>query len=138
MTELNEKRTTACLSSKSAYIALLCSSPVLLVLVFRGNWEMGIGAWICTGVVILVMQTRWDLRERPWFWLTISLALLLQIPLVLLIPWRDRGLTGISLLPLGVLDYGIVYGCVKLVEKAVWQLSGQKDQHSVSGSADEM
>jgi hypothetical protein len=105
------------LTSKSAYIALLFALPVLLVFLFFGKWEMGIGAWICGGLVMLVLKTRWDLRGSLWFWMSIGVALLVQVPIVLLIPWGNRGLTGISLLPVAVVDYGLVYGCVKLAEK---------------------
>jgi hypothetical protein len=52
-----------------------------------------------------------------WFWITIVFATLLQAPIVLLIPWEDRSLTWITFLPVAVLDYALVYGCVKLVEK---------------------
>jgi hypothetical protein len=49
--------------------------------------------------------------------MAVAFGFLLQVPIVLLIPWNNRNLTGISLLPVAVLDYGLVYGCVKLVEK---------------------
>lgn len=105
------------LTSKSAYLALLCSLPVLLVFALLGDWRTGIGAAICCGLVILVVMVRWDLRKHWWFWAVIVFGAALQVPIVLLVPWGNRGLTGISLLPLGVLDYGVVYGCVKLAEK---------------------
>ena len=114
---IDSKVPTRELTSKAAYIALLYALPVLLIFAVLGSWEMGIGAWICSGLVLLVVKSHWDLRGSPWFWLSISLALLLQVPIVLLIPWGNRGLTGISLLPVGVVDYGLVYGCVKLAEK---------------------
>jgi hypothetical protein len=82
-----------------------------------GKVHLGVGAWICSGLVILVVRTRWDLRMHVWFWITIVFAELLQAPIVLLIPWEDRNLTWITFLPVAVLDYGLVYGCVRLVEK---------------------
>lgn len=117
MAAIDSRPQTRELTSKSAYIALLYASPVLLTFVFLGKWEMGIGAWICTGLVLLVVRSHWDLRGNYWFWLSIGVALLLQVPIVRLIPWGNRGLTGMSLLPLAVADYGLVYGCVKLAEK---------------------
>ena len=117
MPAIDSKVPTRELTSKSAYVALLFALPVLLIFVAFGKWEMGIGAWICAGLVGLVMKSHWDLRESSWFWLSICVAILLQVPIVLLIPWGNRGLTGISLLPVAVVDYGLVYGCVKLAEK---------------------
>ena len=106
------------LTSKSAYLALLMALPVFVLSCIIGKWETGIGAWICAALVLLIVRQRWDLRRRVWFWIVIAAAFLLQVPLVLWIPWGNRGLTGISLLPLGLLDYGLVYGCLRLIEMA--------------------
>jgi hypothetical protein len=106
------------LTAKSAYLAMLIALPVFILFCILKRWEMGIGAWICAGLVVAIVRQRWDLRRRLWFWIVISAAFLLQVPLVVLIPWNDRNLTGISLLPVAVLDYGFVYGCIKLIEKA--------------------
>ena len=124
MAAIDSKVPTRKLTSKSAYVALLFALPVLLIFVYFGKWQMGIGAWICAGLVLLVMKSHWDLRESPWFWLSISVALLLQVPIILLIPWGNRGLTGISLVPVAVVDYGLVYGCVKLAEKMASRSEG--------------
>jgi hypothetical protein len=88
----------------------------MLLFCFLGKWETGIGAWICSGIVLLAVRVHWDLRKHVWFWIAVILAFIIQIPIVLLIPWDDRNLTGISLLPVAVLDYGLAYGCIKLAE----------------------
>jgi len=105
------------LSRKLGYVALLCALPVFILFCILGKWENGIGAWIGTAIVFMVVGVRWDLRRRFWFWIIIGLALLLQTPFVLLVPWNDRKMTWISLLPVGVLDYFFVYIFVKLGEK---------------------
>lgn len=112
------------LTAKGAYLAMLYSSPILVIFAYLGNFYTGIGASICTALVLLVIRTRWDLRKHAWFWITIAFVTLLQLPLVMFIPWKDRNLTGISLLPVAVFDYGIVYGCVKLVEKLMKRNGG--------------
>jgi hypothetical protein len=112
------------LTAKSAYIALLYAVPIFILFCFLGKWEMGIGAWICSGLVFLVMRTRWDLRKHVWFWIAVAFGFVLQAPIVLLIPWGNRNLTGISLLPVAVLDYGLVYGCVKVAELLMTRNAG--------------
>ena len=97
---------------------------MLVIFFFVGGLQLGIGAWICFTFVMLVVRIRWDLRRHAWFWITIVLALLLQIPLVLVIPWNNTNLTWITLLPVAVLDYAVVYGCVKLVEKMMKRSDG--------------
>jgi hypothetical protein len=105
------------ITTKDAYLILLCLTPILIVFAVLGKIWIGFGAWMCSGLVSLVVRSRWDLRMHVWFWATIFLAGLLQIPIVLFVPWNDRGLTWITFLPVAAMDYGLVYGCVKLVEK---------------------
>jgi hypothetical protein len=110
---------------------MLYASPVLLIFACLGNFYRGIGAAICVGLVMLVIMTRWDLRKHAWFWTIIVFAAFLQVPLVLFIPWKNRDLTGISLLPVAVLDYGIVYGCIKLAEKTMTRSDGAASRNPV-------
>lgn len=116
-TDANEKPRE--LTSKLAYLAMLIALPIFILFCILGKWETGIGAWICEGIVVLILIQRWDLRRHFWFWLIVALGALLQVPVVRLIPWNDRNLTGISLLPVGLLDYGLVYGRTRLVERTI-------------------
>jgi hypothetical protein len=117
MTTDDRREPTRDLTAKSAYVALFFALPVLLVFVLLGKWEMGIGAWICIGLVLIVVRSHWDLRANPWFWVSIALSVLFQIPLILMIPWNSRSVTGIILLPVAVVDYALVYGCIGLSER---------------------
>jgi hypothetical protein len=112
------------LTPQAAYLILLCSSPILIAFAILGKIWLGFGAWICSGLVMLVARTRWDLRMHVWFWITIVFGELLQIPIVLLIPWNERNLTWFAFLPVAVLDFGLVHGCVKLVEKMMTRNAG--------------
>jgi hypothetical protein len=115
--EANQREYPPKLTAGIAYLIALCSSPIMVIFWILYSLGTGIGAWICFTFVLLVVRIRWDLRRHAWFWITIALALLLQIPLVLLIPWNSRNLTWIILLPVAALDYSVVYGCVRLAEK---------------------
>jgi hypothetical protein len=110
-----------------AYLIALCSSPMLFIFFFVGGLQLGIGAWICFTFVMLVVRIRWDLRRHVWFWITIGLGMFLQIPLVLAIPWNDRNLTWIIFFPIAILDYAVVYGCVRFVEKLM-----KREQEAIS------
>lgn len=96
---------------------MACSSPIFFVLLYFGELEKGIGAWICAGIVICAARSRWDLKNHLWYWIVVVLAFILQVPLVLLVPWNNKHFSYISLLPVGVLDYAVLYGAMKLAEK---------------------
>ena len=117
------------LTAGIAYLIALCSSPVLVIFFFVGGLQLGFGAWICFSFVMLVVRIRWDLRRYVWFWITIGLALLCQIPLVLMIPWNDRNLTWITAFPVALLDYAAIYGCIRLLEKLMKREAGTISSH---------
>ena len=68
---------------------------------------------------MMAIRARWDLRRRGWFWVTAAVLVGFHVFLVLYIPWTDKSYPGYTLLPVGLLDYGIMYGCINLVEKVV-------------------
>jgi hypothetical protein len=119
MLESRDEESPRELTGKSAYWSMLYALPVLITVAYFGNFYIGIGAAICAGLVFLVIRTRWDLRRYPWFWITILFMFILQTPFVILIPWKSRNLTGITMLPFAVADYCVVYGWVKLAEKVM-------------------
>ena len=105
---------------KLGYLALLIASPVPVVFAFFGRWEMGIGAWLCAGVVVLVAQTHWNFRKSGWFWASLAVSGLLDAPLVWWIPWGDSSLIGIAVVPVLLLSYGMALGCVRLAKRLAY------------------
>ena len=106
------------LTAKGSYIMVFCSSPILLIFGRFGDLYRGIGAWFCAYTVLAVIRMRWDLRRQVWFWITIVFVAFWQVPLVLFLPWESNN-ARIIFFPVMLLDYGVVYGCVKLVENAM-------------------
>lgn len=101
----------------AALLAMLFSSPIFLLFIYLHKVEQGIGAWICAGIVVVSIIVRWDLRKSAWFWVAILIGALLQLPFVVFVPWTNRYMSFVSFLPFGLLDYAMVYGCIKLAEK---------------------
>lgn len=104
-------------SAKFAFIALLCSSPILIPFAYFGRIEQGLGASGCFVMVILALRYRWDLRGYVWFWLAIVVILLIQIPVVVLTPWG--ALAGRSIYPIAIADGALSCGCLKLAEMLI-------------------
>lgn len=119
MKTMSSQTSTHVLTRKTALLAMLFASPVFLLFIYLGKVEEGIGVWICVGMVAAAIIVRWDLRRSAWFWLAVLIAGLLQIPFAVFVPWTNRHMSFVSFLPFGVLDYAIVYGCIKLAEKII-------------------
>jgi hypothetical protein len=73
-------------------------------------------ATISAALIVVSIRYFSDLRKRVWFWATIVFVGFLHLALVLVVSWPDTDYRGIQLLPIGVLDFGIIYGIIRLVE----------------------
>ena len=98
-------------------VAGLSSLLPLLLFAYFGNAGRGRAAAICVAVVVVAVRARWDLTKYAWFWWTLTILIVLHIPVIVLVPWTSKSYPGITLLPVAVVDYAIVYGCIKLAEK---------------------
>jgi len=56
----------------------------------------------------------------------VVLAIPLQIPFVLYVPWDNRNWTYITFLPIAFLDFAVVYGAFKLGETIVKRLDARR------------
>lgn len=116
MGENRHKQSIDSVTTKWAIVAGICTSPLFILFTYFGDPGRGRAAWVSAISLALATRFLWDLRRRVWFWLTISIIALLHVPLILLLPWPLQQLNRIALLPAGLLDFGIAYGIIRLVE----------------------
>ncbi len=97
-------------------VALL--APVFFFFVYLGRAQMGFTACIALGMVMVAIRFRWKLRKYPWFWGTIGLMLLLQIPLLFIVRWPHTNYPTIGFsMPLGIAEFLVVSAAISLAEK---------------------
>jgi hypothetical protein len=104
------------LTKKWAFLAILLAVPVFFLFAYSGDPGRGRAAAISVGVIVIAVRARWDLKNNPWFWTTVAIIAACHILLVLFVPWTSRSYPGYALLPVGVLDFAIIYGAIKLAE----------------------
>ena len=102
-----------------AILAAICISPLYILFVYFGDSGRGRAACVSAFSIATAARFLWDLKKRVWFWGTIAIIVALHVPVILLIPWGDQNLSYVALLPLALLDFGIAYGIIRLVENAV-------------------
>jgi hypothetical protein len=100
-------------------LTMLSMIPMFLLFTYFGDAGKGRAAAIATGAIMLAVGGRSSLKSQRWFWVTLTIIIAVHVLLVLLIPWTSKSYPGPILLPFGALDYFIVWGCIKLVEKAM-------------------
>lgn len=124
MPEKNVKDQPRELTNKDYYWAILCSLPIFCFFAFMGRTDQGLGVAACFGVVFLAIRNRWNLRRHVWFWIAIACIVLIQVPIVVLIPWSGKGLTGRAIYPVAIVDGAIAYGCLKIAEHLIKKNNG--------------
>lgn len=119
MGENRHKQAVESLTRGWAIWAGICAAPLFILFAYLGDPGRGRAAWVSAGMIALAARLVWDLKNRVWFWVTIVVITLLHVPLILFIPWGDQSLPYVALLPMGLLDLGITYGIIRLVENAI-------------------
>jgi uncharacterized membrane protein YoaT (DUF817 family) len=93
-------------------------APVFFLITFLSNADMGLAACIVLGMVMLAIKFRWDLRKHLWFWGVIGFILALHIPVFRIVRWPQGNVpTLFYTMPLGIADFLIILGAVRLGEK---------------------
>jgi hypothetical protein len=126
LVQKDEKSPFDRLTRKTALVVLLLVLPIQFAFIHASFPGEGRAAAICAGMVMTSVWIRWDLRNHLWFWVTVTLLILLHVALVVSIPWTDHSYPGITLLPVALLDLAVAYGAIKLVELLVIFISRRK------------
>lgn len=119
MSAANDGQFLQGLTPRWAALAMLSSLPILILFAHLGELKRGETAWFCIGMLVIALRACWNLRKHVWFWVTAVILAGLHIPFIVFVPWTSTDYPGWALLPVGLLDFGVVYGCIKLVEKVM-------------------
>lgn len=119
MNEQSPKQVLDSLSWKSALVIALCASPLFFLFALLGDPGRGRAAAVGAFVIVLSARILWSLKRHVLFWFAQIVAIPCQIPLVLLNPWTNRDYPGVVTLPLALVDFAVVCGIFKLVERTM-------------------
>jgi hypothetical protein len=119
MKERSDNQAPNPFTRKWLLVVILCMVPLFFLFAFLGDPGRGRAVAICLGVTMTALRACWNLKRYPWFWMVLAVIVALHVLLVLSVHWNDKSYPGYTLLPFAVLNYGVVYGCFKLIEAAV-------------------
>ena len=98
--------------------------PVVLLFIHLGKEDVGRSVSIGLVTTLIAIRIRWDLRKHFWFWGTIVVLSLLQLPLVFALRWPSGWIPAIGTLPIALVDCLVILGGVRLVEKLMTKNKG--------------
>lgn len=119
MRSLNSRNPENRLTPLRGLIAVLCASPLFFYFAFNGDPARGRAAMLCGAVGLIAIECHWEKRKYVWFWVTVAILAVLHLPLVLFVRWQQQSYPGYTLLPFAILEFALVYGCIKLVAKVI-------------------
>jgi len=104
-------------------------APVFLLFIYLGKPDMGLAVFIVLGMMMFAVKIRWNLRKHFWFWAVIGFILALHVPLVLMVRWpQGSAPTLFYTMPLGIADFLIISGAVRLAERLFCKGSSPADE----------
>jgi len=111
---------------------MVLTSPLFFLFDSLGKPGNGRAAWIGAGMILIVMKVRWELRKHKWFWLTMFFIVAAHVPLVVFAPWTSRWIPAVGILPIGVADIAVMFGCLHIIEK--WMRVDETSDHPGAAS----
>jgi len=87
------------------------------VFLFFNQPELGLGTCESMAGLLIALRATWKLREHGWYWGAVVVAVAIQIPFILYVPWSNHAYRGTALTLFGFVDFIIVWGVIKLCDK---------------------
>jgi len=104
-------------------------APVFFLITYFYNADAGLAACIVLGLLLLAIKIRWYLRKHIWFWAIIVVILAVHIPLVFMVRVpQGHAPTLFYTMPLGIADFLIISGVLRLAEKFLSKGASSNDE----------
>jgi hypothetical protein len=102
---------------KFALLLIACEFATFVVFLLFNEPGVGLSACISVAVLMIAIRATWRLHVHRWYWVATAVSIALQAPFLVYVPWSNHAFRGTALLPFGLLDFILVWGCIKLAEK---------------------
>ena len=119
MKELTQSQAPDVFTRKWLLVVILCLIPPFVLFAYFGDPGRGRAAAICTAVIVTAVRAGWNLKGYAWFWVMLTIIVAMHVCLVFLVPWTSKSYPGPILLPFAIVDYVIVWGCIRLGKKVM-------------------
>lgn len=93
----------------------LAACVLLPLLDHIGRLELAIPIGAGAGTIGAVIKVNWELRERAWFWVTMTIITGLHVLLILYVPWRKGWVPAPATVGFCIVDLVIILGVLNLI-----------------------
>ena len=107
------------LSWRIRLLIFLVAAPMTFLLALYGRLELALPSINVIGVLGLTIWFKWKLRDRAWFWITMTVIAALHVPLILLVPWSDGWVPAMAIAGIDSVDFCLMIWIVSTVGNLV-------------------
>jgi len=102
---------------------LLClfigSIPIILLFDHFGRFDLARPALVTMAVLGFAIAIKWKLRGRVWFWIIMTVFVMLHVLLILSVTWTTEWVPAAVSTGIGTIDLYVMLAIVCVVEKFV-------------------
>jgi len=106
-------------------VGILCL-PIYILFSTFGNAGLGTVMACFVGTMIIAVRLRWELRRRLWFWIVMSIIVILHLVAILLIPWPNIQFRALVVFPFVAVDISLISYVIKLIARWRGEEDGKK------------
>ena len=96
---------------------IIGSLPIFWLFDHSGRLNLALPTLNFVGVLAFVIATKWKLRQRVWFWITMTIIVALHVPLILFVPWTTKWVPAIAIAAIDSADICAILAIVSVIGK---------------------
>ncbi len=102
-------------------VLAVIGGTVLIGLLFLhlGRFDLARPAIFSIAMTAIAVALKWELRQRVWFWITMTVIVALHVLLILFVPWTTKWVPAIVIIPIGIADLYAMLAILSVVGKFV-------------------
>lgn len=116
---MNSENVTSRTAARWGLLVAVLTFPVAMAVSHFSDPGRGRAAGIALALMIGGMWAFWHQRRHAWFWMAIAALTVIHVVLIVLVPWSNKSFPAPALWPVGIVDFAVICGFIKLVEKTM-------------------
>jgi hypothetical protein len=84
-----------------------------------GRLNLMLPIWNSVAVLGFMFVLKWKLRRYAWFWITMTLIVVLHVPLILFVPWGTRWVPALAIAVIDSADFCLILWILSVVGRVL-------------------
>ena len=98
---------------------MACCAIVMWPFYRADRLDLALPALNAIAVLGLIIFMKWKFRRRAWFWLTMTVIVLLHLALIAFVPWTDKWIPAVTTAGIDSLDLVLILSILSVVSNTL-------------------